>query len=94
MISQRETFREPSQRLNPALVGKLSLQPMEPCKCIQLKRMLKLPSKDDLKAFLELRDEHDIPYSNFGNTFSKEWYQVFFQDPANNIIEVHQETSG
>ena len=49
---------------------------------------------DNLKAFLELCDEHDIPYSNYGNTFSKEWYQVFFQDPADNIIEVHQEASG
>ena len=49
---------------------------------------------DDLRVFIELCDEHDIPDSNYGNTFSKEWYQVFFQDPADNIIEVHQETSG
>ena len=49
---------------------------------------------NDLEAFIALLDTHHIPYSDYGNAFSKEWHQVFFQDPAGNIIEVHQEVSG
>ena len=45
---------------------------------------------DDLAAFLAVLDQKGIPYSDYGNTFSKEWHQVFFQDPEGNIIEVHQ----
>ena len=48
---------------------------------------------DDLGAFLAMLDKHNIPYSDYGNAFSKEWHQVFFQDPAGNVIEVHQEVS-
>ena len=44
---------------------------------------------DDIKAFLRLLDEKGIPYSDYGTTFAKEWHQVFFQDPAGNVIEVH-----
>lgn len=48
---------------------------------------------DDLAAFLQILDENDIPYSDYGTTFSKEWHQVFFHDPEGNVIEVHQQVS-
>lgn len=44
---------------------------------------------DDLAAFLAILDANDIPYSDYGTTFSKEWHQVFFHDPEGNVIEVH-----
>lgn len=46
---------------------------------------------DDLPAFLRLLDAHEIPYSDYGTAFAKEWHQVFFMDPEGNIIEVHQQ---
>ncbi len=48
---------------------------------------------DDLQSFLELLNRKGIPYSDYGNAFSKQWHQVFLHDPAGNIIEVHQEVS-
>ncbi|MEM9714895.1 MAG: VOC family protein [Pseudomonadota bacterium] len=45
---------------------------------------------DDLAAFLAILDANDVPYSDYGTTFSAEWHQVFFQDPEGNVIEVHQ----
>ncbi|WP_438955824.1 VOC family protein [Cognatiyoonia sp.] len=48
---------------------------------------------DDLAAFLKILDEKGIPYSDYGNAFSKEWHQVFFQDPEGNVIEVHQQVA-
>ncbi|MEL6582949.1 MAG: VOC family protein [Pseudomonadota bacterium] len=44
---------------------------------------------DDIAAFIALLKEQDIPYSDYGTTFSQEWHQVFFRDPAGNVIEVH-----
>ena len=46
---------------------------------------------DDLAAFLKLLDENDVPYSDYGTAFAKEWHQVFFHDPEGNVIEVHQQ---
>ncbi|MEM8652201.1 MAG: VOC family protein [Pseudomonadota bacterium] len=46
---------------------------------------------DDLKSFLKMLDENDIPYSDYGTAFAKEWHQVFFHDPEGNVIEVHQQ---
>ena len=46
---------------------------------------------DDLAAFLAILDAHDIPYSDYGTAFAKEWHQVFFHDPEGNVIEVHQQ---
>lgn len=46
---------------------------------------------DDLPAFLAMLDARDIPYSDYGTTFAKEWHQVFFHDPEGNVIEVHQQ---
>lgn len=45
---------------------------------------------DDLKTFLKVLKENQIPYADYGTTFAKEWHQVFFHDPEGNIIEVHQ----
>ena len=47
----------------------------------------------DLAAFLKILDDRGIPYSDYGNAFSKEWHQVFFQDPEGNVIEVHQKVA-
>ena len=45
---------------------------------------------DDIAAFKTVLDGNDIPYSDYGTAFSKEWHQVFFHDPEGNVIEVHQ----
>ena len=45
---------------------------------------------DDIDAFKALLDSKNIPYSDYGTAFAKEWHQVFFHDPEGNIIEVHQ----
>lgn len=49
---------------------------------------------DDLAEVLRELDAAGVPYSDYGTTFSKEWHQVFFQDPEGNIIEVHQQVVG
>ena len=36
-------------------------------------------------------DKKDIPYSDYGTAFAKDWHQIFFHDPEGNIVEVHQE---
>ena len=36
---------------------------------------------DDIAAFLKLLDENDVPYSDYGTAFAKEWHQVFFTIP-------------
>ncbi|WP_171132921.1 MULTISPECIES: VOC family protein [unclassified Ruegeria] len=46
---------------------------------------------DDLDTFLSILDRRNIPYSDYGTTFAKEWRQVFFHDPEGNVIEVHQQ---
>jgi catechol 2,3-dioxygenase-like lactoylglutathione lyase family enzyme len=46
---------------------------------------------DDLAAFLKLLDEKNIPYSDYGTAFARNWHQVFFLDPEGNVIEVHQQ---
>ena len=45
---------------------------------------------DDIEAFKKRLTEQGIPFSDFGSTFMDKWHQVFFYDPAGNIIEVHQ----
>lgn len=46
---------------------------------------------DDIAAFFKLLDENNVPYSDYGTAFAKEWHQVFFHDPEGNVIEVHQQ---
>ena len=48
---------------------------------------------DDLPALLRILDDKDIPYSDYGTAFAKNWHQVFFQDPEGNVIEVHQQVN-
>ena len=45
---------------------------------------------DDIAAFKQMLDARDIPYSDYGTAFAREWHQVFFHDPEGNVIEVHQ----
>lgn len=45
---------------------------------------------DDIEAFKKVLDDNDIPYSDYGTAFAREWHQVFFHDPEGNVIEVHQ----
>ena len=46
---------------------------------------------DDIAAFLKLLDDNDVPYSDYGTTFARDWHQVFFLDPEGNVVEVHQQ---
>ena len=45
---------------------------------------------DNIEEFKVLLTENNIQFSDYGTAFAKEWYQIFFRDPAGNIIEVHQ----
>jgi len=45
---------------------------------------------DDLAAVKANLDKHGIPYSDYGVWAIANWHQIFFYDPAGNIIEVHQ----
>ena len=45
---------------------------------------------DDIKSFIDKLKKENIPFSDYGTTFAKEWHQVFFHDPEGNVIEVHQ----
>ena len=45
---------------------------------------------DDIEEFKALLREKNIRFSDYGTAFAKEWYQIFFRDPAGNVIEVHQ----
>ncbi len=45
---------------------------------------------DDIEAFKKRLDDKGIPYADFGNSFMASWQQVFFYDPAGNVVEVHQ----
>ena len=45
---------------------------------------------DDIEEHKRILEEHDVPFSDYGTSFAKEWYQIFFKDPVGNVIEVHQ----
>jgi glyoxylase I family protein len=45
---------------------------------------------NDIEAFKMRLKEKDIPYSDYGQWAMNGWYQIFFYDPAGNVIEVHQ----
>ena len=45
---------------------------------------------DDINSFIDKLKKENIPFSDYGTTFAKEWHQVFFHDPEGNVIEVHQ----
>ncbi len=45
---------------------------------------------EDIGAFKRMLNKKSIPYSDYGNAFSKEWHQLFFYDPEGKVVEVHQ----
>jgi catechol 2,3-dioxygenase-like lactoylglutathione lyase family enzyme len=45
---------------------------------------------DDLDALRERLTKAGIPFSDYGEWSVKGWNQIFFTDPAGNVIEVHQ----
>ncbi len=48
---------------------------------------------DDLNAFKKHLDKLKIKYSDWGETAVAGWKQIFFYDPAVNVIEVHEVTN-
>ena len=46
---------------------------------------------DDIAAFKQRLEAKGIPYSDYGHWAMGGWYQIFFHDPAGNVIEVHQD---
>lgn len=45
---------------------------------------------DDLDAFKKRLDEQGVKYSHYGPWAMGGWDQIFFFDPAGNVVEVHQ----
>ena len=45
---------------------------------------------DDIGEFKTILNKNNIKFADYGTTFAKEWYQIFFYDPEGNIVEVHQ----
>ena len=45
---------------------------------------------DNIEAFKKHLEARGIPYVDYGTTFTKQWTQIYFHDPAGTIIEVHQ----
>lgn len=48
---------------------------------------------DDIEAFKAHLDAQSIPYSDWGQTATADWHQIFFYDPDGTVIEVHQVNS-
>jgi len=46
---------------------------------------------DDIEAFKKRLEEKNISYSDYGQWAMNGWHQIFFYDPAGNVIEVHQD---
>ena len=49
---------------------------------------------DDIKEFIQILNENNIKFADYGTAFAAEWHQIFFYDPEGNIIEVHQKVEG
>lgn len=45
---------------------------------------------EDIRAFKRHLEAQGVPYVDYGTTFTRFWHQIFFQDPAGTVIEVHQ----
>ena len=45
---------------------------------------------DDIEAFKQRMRDMNVPFADYGEWAIPGWYQIFFQDPAGTIIEVHQ----
>ena len=48
---------------------------------------------DNIECVKKILQKNNINYADYGYTFSKEWHQIFFQDPEGNVVEIHQEIS-
>ena len=49
---------------------------------------------DNIKKFIQILNENNIKFADYGTAFAAEWHQIFFYDPEGNIIEVHQKIEG
>jgi catechol 2,3-dioxygenase-like lactoylglutathione lyase family enzyme len=49
---------------------------------------------DDLAAVKKRLEEMSINYSDYGVWAIAGWHQIFFHDPAGNVVEVHQVMTG
>lgn len=45
---------------------------------------------DDIEAFKKHLDAQGVAFADYGTTFTRFWYQIFFLDPAGTVVEVHQ----
>lgn len=45
---------------------------------------------DDIEAIKARLTEHGIPFDDWGIWSVEGWHQIFFTDPAGNMIEIHQ----
>lgn len=45
---------------------------------------------DDLEGVMARLRANDVPFSDYGKWAIGGWHQVFVQDPAGNVIEIHQ----
>lgn len=45
---------------------------------------------DDIDGFIKRLEDKGVSYSDFGDWAMEGWRQIFFYDPAGNVIEVHQ----
>lgn len=48
---------------------------------------------DDIEAVKRRLKEKGIPFADYGAWAMNGWYQIFFHDPAGNVVEVHQDQS-
>ena len=48
---------------------------------------------DDIETVKKELTEKGVPFADYGTWAMGGWYQIFFYDPAGNIIEVHQAKS-
>ncbi len=45
---------------------------------------------DNIREIMDQLDANKIPYDDWGIWAVKGWYQIFLNDPAGNMIEIHQ----
>lgn len=45
---------------------------------------------DDIEAIKARLTDHGIPFDDWGVWSVEGWHQIFFTDPAGNMIEIHQ----
>lgn len=49
---------------------------------------------DDIEEIKARLTEHKIPFDDWGIWSVEGWHQIFFTDPAGNMIEIHQVKTG